>query len=245
MKIQGTVHCFFEQSGVYRDQFRNLGFQAFDYDIANDFGKTDYVVDLFQQILRAYDNEDSIFDGIAVDELVVAFFPCIYFCNASQLRGTYAGNKEEGLTIREQTDRIISRYNFRNMFAIVLTKLIALAKMRNFRLIVENPYSPVQYLIYPQNFCVKYTFIDYNRTIRGDLFKKPTAYWFINCEPTYGLTTTQTPPHQVKKINNVGKHGHAGICDSARSMVTPTYARNFICDFILGKEQPGSQTTLF
>lgn len=39
--------------------------------------------------------------------------------------------------------------------------------------------------------------------------------------------------------------GQAGICSEDRSMISPDYARNFICDFILGKEQLGSQLSLF
>ena len=37
----------------------------------------------------------------------------------------------------------------------------------------------------------------------------------------------------------------SGICDEERSMISPDYARNFICDFILGKEQEYSQRSLF
>lgn len=37
----------------------------------------------------------------------------------------------------------------------------------------------------------------------------------------------------------------AGLCSEERSMISPDYARNFICDFILGKEQVGSQMSLF
>ena len=36
-----------------------------------------------------------------------------------------------------------------------------------------------------------------------------------------------------------------GICSEERSMISPDYARNFICDFILGKIQTGSQLLLF
>lgn len=36
-----------------------------------------------------------------------------------------------------------------------------------------------------------------------------------------------------------------GICDEDRSMISPDYARNFICDFILGKEQKHTQLTMF
>ena len=35
--------------------------------------------------------------------------------------------------------------------------------------------------------------------------------------------------------------GTAGLCSEERSMIAPEYARNFICDFILGKPQKNSQ----
>ena len=43
----------------------------------------------------------------------------------------------------------------------------------------------------------------------------------------------------------IGHTSKAGICDEERSMISPDYARNFICDFIIGKEQVGSQLNLF
>lgn len=47
-------HCFFEQSGTFKNEFKKLGYEAYDYDILNDFGETDYVVDLFKDIEEAY-----------------------------------------------------------------------------------------------------------------------------------------------------------------------------------------------
>ena len=40
---------------------------------------------------------------------------------------------------------------------------------------------------------MKPSVIDKDRTKRGDYFKKPTAYWFTGCEPTYGYSFQQTP----------------------------------------------------
>ena len=79
MEIKGKVHCFFEQSATFRDEFRKLGYESFDYDIQNSFGKTDYQIDLFVEIEKAYDEEESIFNNITKDDLIIAFFPCIYF----------------------------------------------------------------------------------------------------------------------------------------------------------------------
>lgn len=44
------VHCLFEQSGTFKNEFIKLGHEAKDYDIMNDFGETDCVIDLFEQI---------------------------------------------------------------------------------------------------------------------------------------------------------------------------------------------------
>ena len=37
MEIKGVVHCFFEQSGTFKNEFKKLGYSALDYDIQNNF----------------------------------------------------------------------------------------------------------------------------------------------------------------------------------------------------------------
>jgi hypothetical protein len=56
MQITGKVHLFFEQSGTFKNQFKKLGYEAYDYDIQNHFGETDHVIDLFSEIDKAYNN---------------------------------------------------------------------------------------------------------------------------------------------------------------------------------------------
>ena len=56
MKINGKVHCFFEQSGTFKNEFKKLGIPSEDYDIQNNFNETDHVIDLFSEIDRAYTN---------------------------------------------------------------------------------------------------------------------------------------------------------------------------------------------
>lgn len=50
-------HCLFEQSGTFKNEFKKLGYEAYDYDILNDFGETDYQIDLFKEIEEAYERE--------------------------------------------------------------------------------------------------------------------------------------------------------------------------------------------
>lgn len=54
MEIKGKVHCFFEQSGTFKTEFIKLGIPAEDYDIQNNFGQTDHVIDLFAEIEKGY-----------------------------------------------------------------------------------------------------------------------------------------------------------------------------------------------
>lgn len=58
------AHCLFEQSGTFKNEFIKLGIPAEDYDIQDNFGQTDNVIDIFAEIEKAYDYAPSIFDKI-------------------------------------------------------------------------------------------------------------------------------------------------------------------------------------
>ena len=108
-------------------------------------------------------------------------------------------------------------------------------------MLFENPYTTDTYLRY--NFIKPPELIDNNRMLRGDYFVKPTAYWFFNCTPTYGFTEQKDKVQ--KSPTKLKKSPIAGMCSEERSMISPDYARNFICDFLIGKEQVGTQLNLF
>ena len=69
--------------------------------------------------------------------------------------------------------------------------------------------------------------------------KKPTAFWYWNCEPTTALTHQQTPRNKVRRHEDMKKSPASGLCSEERSMISPDYARNFIADFILGRPLGG------
>lgn len=58
------AHCMFEQSGTFKNEFKKLGIEAYDYDIQDEFGETDFKVDLFDEIKKAYEGWESIFDRV-------------------------------------------------------------------------------------------------------------------------------------------------------------------------------------
>jgi hypothetical protein len=242
MEITGKVHLMFEQSGTFKNEFIKLGYDACCYDIQNNFGETDNVVDLVAEIEKAYEGKPSIFDNIRGGDLVFAFFPCIYFETIQQ---TYFCLEHFNLRNVSNTDKVktaIDRLEKRTEYHKLLYKLLYIAYDRNIRLIIENPATMPNYLISGQNFPTP-TIVDKNRMLRGDYFSKPTAYWFINCEPTCGQSFQNDKEQKI--IDKCKSSKKAGLCSEERSMMSPDYARNFICDFILGKKQSYTIQTLF
>jgi hypothetical protein len=240
MEITGKVHCFFEQSGTFKNEFIKLGIPAEDYDIQNNFGETDHVVDLFKAIEDAYDGKPSLFDNIRGGDLIMAFFPCIYFCATSQMAFFWTCVNYRARSTKEATDLILQRTKDREKFYTLAVKMLAVAKIRELRLIMENPWSEQTYL--KANFVQAPSLVDMDRTRRGDFYTKPTAYWFINSEPTHGKSFQHQKEH--KTIMTSKGASRPGLCSEERSMISPDYARNFICDFILGKEQKHSEPCL-
>lgn len=235
MEIKGRVHCFFEQSGTFKNEFKKLGFEAVDYDVQNNYGETDYIMDLFAEIEKGYEDKSSVFDNITGDDLIIAFFPCIYFETMQQLDFALMRNGTLHKPLSERINYALYRLEKRTFLHSLLYKLVSICDSKGLRLIIENPATAPNYLITGQNFLPP-TIVDKNRMLRGDFFKKPTAYWFINCEPTYG-ESYQNDKEQ-KLIKHCARSKGDGLCSEERSMISPDYARNFICDFILGKTQP-------
>lgn len=242
MEIKDKVWCLFEQSGTFKNEFKKLGYDAVDVDIQNNFNETDYQIDLFAEIEKAYDGQPSIFDEIKPDGLIMAFFPCIYFTGSvNPCYFTLENANYRKLTTKQKFDTMLERAENRNNFYKLLYKMVAICILRGIRIIIENPFSSLHFL--HNNFLKEPSIIDHDRTRRGDYFKKPTGYWFFNCNPTQGYSFQK--PKKKLRVWDSKSAGHAGLCSEERSMISPEYARNFICDFILGKTQENSQLTLF
>ena len=240
--------CMFEQSGTFKNEFIKLGIPAVDLDIQNNFGETDYVIDLFVEIEKEYDNltrggqNDTIFSDIDPEkDLIMAFFPCIYFCAMSQTAFFMSNTNYRCMTDLEKIQAILERDEKRKYFYETLIKFVYICLALKIRMVFENPWAEQTYL--KANFLKVPDIIDTNRMRRGDYFNKPTAYWFWNFEPTYGESYQNDKEQKI--INQMRGGKQAGICSEERSMISSDYARNFICDFILGKVQDRCQQSLF
>lgn len=223
-------HCFFEQSGTFKNEFIKLGHKAYDYDILNNFNETDHVIDLFNEIENAYLGLNSIFDKIKNDDMILAFFPCIRFEDQIQMcfRGTSFQQKNMSLDKKLQYDLKLHK-ELSNLYELV-TKLAYVCVKRNIPLIIENPYSTTHYLV--KYWCIPYTILDTDRSKNGDYYKKPTQYWFINCEPKNNFIFE---PLELVKTKIISSQKAENGIDRVvmRSMIHPQYANRFIREYIL------------
>lgn len=223
-----TYHCFFEQSGTFKNEFKKLGFNAFDYDILNDYGQTDYQIDLFNEIELAYEGSKSVFDNIKKDDVIVAFFPCTLFQEHNALWFKGCAAQQKGWTVRRKLEYVIERHEELHENYTCLTKMVIVCLDKDIPLIIENPVTPPHYLT--TYWCIKPKFVDHDRTERGDWMKKPTQYWFINCDPKNNFIFEPQIVRKPKRYIDI-KGGNDR--QKTRSEITPEYANRFIREFIL------------
>lgn len=227
------VHCLFEQSGTFKNEFIRLGIPAEDYDIQNEFGQTDHIVDLFAEIRGGYSGKPSIFDNVGEDEMIMAFFPCTRFeCQAQMLLSGNANqcqkmSDEKKLEYSMQTHAELSR------LYVLLSQMCVIALRKNIKMVIENPYNQPHYLTY--YWCLKPSIIDKDRRIDGDYYKKPTQYWFLNFEPLQNLVFE--PIDYVQTMNIERMTNRDGLSRTTmRSMIHPQYARRFILKYLIETE---------
>ena len=237
-----VAHCLFEQSGTFKNEFKKLGYEAYDYDILNDYGQTDYQIDLFSEIETAYRGGVSIFDKITQDDLIMAFFPCVRFENQimlsfrGQMHGmekwTYKQKMEHCMKLLSEVKR---NYDLVNMMFIVCMD-------RGLRLVMENPYSKEHFL--RRYWCYPPSIIDKDRTENGDYYPKPTQFWFCNMEPKQNLVfepveynavvgTGKGCNGWVRRTSADWKKTGAKNVKQARYMIHPQYANRFIRMYLI------------
>ena len=235
MKIN-KVYCLFEQSGTFKKEFEKLGVHAEDYDILNDYGETDHIIDLFAEIDKAYDGKPSLFDEIESGDLVLAFFPCTRFETKIELGFRGQLTQCKNWTDIQKLEYSMKLHEELHELYTLISKMFVISLRGGWRMIVENPATQPHYLT--RYFPIKPTIIDEDRSKRGDYYKKPTQYWFVNCKPEYNLIV------EPLEIINTYTIAHAQEMDGdqsrkvKRSLIHPQYARRFIREFILdGGEQ--------
>lgn len=236
MEIKGKAHCFFEQSGTFRDAFRRRGIEGIDYDLYDDYGQTDRRGDLFAEIEAEWmRGRSEVFAGICRDDLIVAFFPCIEFSCVAQMQYNLRSKNYCRMGQCEAVRRVIGHNRRRAEMYERLLMLVGVCLRGGLRLVVENPWAINSYLR-TTTFLKRPDVVDWDRTRRGDNMVKPTAYWFFNCAPTWGETRVR-PEGRIRHPQSLPPSRHAGTCGGERCEIAPVYADAWINDFILGRER--------
>lgn len=228
------IHCLFEQSGTFKNEFKKLGYKAYDYDIQNEFGETDYRIDIFKEIRGGYDGKPSIFDNIKKDDLILAFFPCTRFESRVPLWFRGQAVQQKNWSTEKKLERCIELQNELTELYVLLCKLVIVAIRKGLQLVIENPYMQPHYLT--TYWCIQPTIIDKDRTENGDYYKKPTQYWFINCKPKYNVIFEPIEYVPLKTISKVKKQDGVSV-QTQRSMIHPQYARRFIKEFLIDDKE--------
>jgi hypothetical protein len=228
-----VAHCLFEQSGTFKNEFKKLGYEAYDYDIQNEFGETDFVIDLFAEIEGGYQGKPSVFDNISTDDLILAFFPCTRFESRVPLWFRGEAQQQKNWTIFQKLDYSMNLHDELHEFYLLISKLVYVAKKKGLRMVIENPYMQPHYLT--TYWCLRPTLIDKDRTQNGDYYQKPTQYWFINCEPYYNLVFEPLDYVERQVIAKVKKKDGLSV-KTQRSMIHPQYANRFIRQYLIEQE---------
>lgn len=223
------VHCLFEQSGTFKNEFKKLGHEAYDYDIQNEFGETDFVKDLFAEIENAYVGGSSIFDGITKDDLILAFFPCTRFEQQILLWFRGESKQQKNQTNIEKLEKDLELHQELHINYMLITKLAIIVLKKGLRMVFENPMSSQHYLT--KYWCLKPSICDSNRRDNGDYFKKPTQYWFIGFQPKNNLVFEPLDYVDQIKVNDLWGTNKDDV--AMRSKIHPQYANRFIRQYLI------------
>lgn len=231
-----NFHFLFEQSGTFKSIFKEFGHNCYDYDILNEHGQTDFVVDLFKEIETEYynivDNKGvkTIFtDMTKENDFIIAFFPCTHFCDANSLqyRLLIRGKKRE--LDKVAVERLIKRNRDRARFFEIYLKFCFVCKERGIRTIIENPASGGGNNYLEMFSPIDIAFKERNRALFGDDFKKPTNYFAINFDMRENFQMFSDNNMFTKNIYDIQSKS---VSTGGRSIITKTYAKNFYLRFI-------------
>ena len=174
-----------------------------------------------------------MFDSIGECDLVLAFFPCTRFEAIIPLAFRGEQRQQERQTDEQKLAYSMKLHEELHGLYMRIGKLFTICLRGGWRMIVENPYTQPHYLT--QFFPIKPKLIDKDRTNNGDYYKKPTQYWFLNCDPENNVVFESLEYIKPQIIDRVSSDEMSR--QTMRSMIHKQYARRFIKQYVL--DAPG------
>ena len=151
-------------------------------------------------------------------------------------RGTNFGLK--GWNNLQKLEYDIKLHEELHLLYNAVCKLAIVCLKKKIPLIIENPYSTTHYL--RKYWCLQPSMIDDDRRERGDYYKKPTQYWFLNRKPSNNLILEAIAQNGISCKDTIKRMSledwqitGAKTREKARSMIHPDYANRFIREFII------------
>lgn len=242
-----TIHCLFEQSGTFKNVFKEFGHEALDYDILNEHGQTDVQIDLFKEIENEYDNivngsmiHKTIFTNMSKDnDFIMAFFPCTYFTEQQevnfrlQMGGIQKDIQKNNYRFSQKhIDWVLNATKERAIFFEIWIKFCFICEQKEIPTIIENPanVSKRSYLELYSPYRPK--FYERDRSAFGDDFVKPTNFFAISFEMKEKFMMFHDKNYNTRKIRDTPSKA---ISTGGRSAITPLYAKNFYKRFLESK----------
>ena len=166
--------------------------------------------------------------------MILAFFPCIRF--EVQAVMLFKGTQYQIInkTLKEKLELDLKYHKELSELYELVTKLVIVCIDRNIKLVVENPANEQHYLT--RYWALSPSIIDGNRYLKGDYCKKPTQYFFINCEPKNNLIFEPYSIYEKPKAIHKMNWGDSNKRNAERSMISPEYANRFIRENIIDGE---------
>lgn len=168
--------------------------------------------------------------------MILAFFPCTRFEARIPLWFRGEAQQQKNWTVEQKMEYAMNLHGELHEFYLLINKMVLIAKRKNLRMMIENPYMQPHYLT--TYWCLRPTIIDYDRTDNGDYYKKPTQYWFINFQPYQNLVFEPIDYVETQVIAKVKKKDGLSV-KTQRSMIHPQYASRFIRQYLIEDNAEG------
>ena len=175
-----------------------------------------------------------MFDSVGKDDLIMAFFPCVRFEDQIQMYFRGEANGQKKWNDEKKLNYSMGLHQELHDFYMLISKMTMIAIKKNLNMVIENPCSSMHYL---KNYWpIKPKIIDKDRMKNGDYYKKPTQFWFINCDPSQNFIfepLEYCPPLKIEWVKNNHLDTNKTV---ARSLIHPQYARRFIKMYLIDQE---------
>ena len=155
----------------------------------------------------------------------MAFFPCTRFEDQIVMGFQGCLNQMQQWTDKQRLEYDLKLHEELHELYELVTMMALISIERGLPMVIENPCGTQHYLT--RYWGIKPSLIDKNRLLRGDYYKKPTQYWFLNIEPQHNFIFEPMIYHDGRKSI---EDTHNKV---ERSMISPQYANRFIREQLL------------